>query len=461
MKLLCEELLTWRGEVARRTFLGWVLVLFAVKYNLDRLVLKAAFGRDWSLRSYFEQPLPWGEGLTPARNAEEFAALLIISLPFLWMGAVLCLKRLRSARLPLWLAVLLIVPLLKWFLFVALAIVPARREVRTDGVESKPMRWLPQSTLGSAVLAAGTSMVLAVVAIAGIVSGFERYGWALFVGVPFAMGFLCALILGSCRRRRLVESLMTALLAIGLTGVALLALAFEGAICLVMAAPIAAAMAVVGAVAGHAVQTARWEYRTPPPPPHLYCVPLLAISLMVGSEQFNSKAPPEFAVSTTVDVDAPPELVWRHVIAFPRLPEPKEAIFRFGIAYPTDATIHGQGVGAVRYCNFSTGPFVEPITVWDAPRLLKFSVTENPAPMQEMSPYGEIQPPHLHGFMVSNEGQFRLVPLPGGRTRLEGTTWYLHSLWPAPYWRLWSDGIIHTIHRRVLNHVKSLSEAES
>jgi hypothetical protein len=53
----------------------------------------------------------------------------------------------------------------------------------------------------------------------------------------------------------------------------------------------------------------------------------------------------------------------------------------------------------------------------------------------------------------------RLVPLEGGRTLLEATTWYHHHLWPADYWQLWSDHIIHTIHLRVLRHVKQLSEA--
>jgi len=33
-----------------------------------------------------------------------------------------------------------------------------------------------------------------------------------------------------------------------------------------------------------------------------------------------------------------------------------------------------------------------------------------------------------------------------------------HTMWPARYWQLWSDQIIHTIHRRVLLHVKHLSE---
>lgn len=79
--------------------------------------------------------------------------------------------------------------------------------------------------------------------------------------------------------------------------------------------------------------------------------------------------------------------------------------------------------------------------------------------MEEWSPYSHIHPPHLHGFLVSNGGQFLLTPLPNGGTRLEGATWYHHGLWPAAYWRLWSDPIIHQIHMRVLTHIRA--EAES
>jgi hypothetical protein len=137
-----------------------------------------------------------------------------------------------------------------------------------------------------------------------------------------------------------------------------------------------------------------------------------------------------------------------------------EVLFKLGIAYPIRAKIQGHGRGAVKNCIFSTGPFVEPIEVWDEPRLLKFSVTSNPAPLQEWTPYHEIHPPHLNGFLVSEQGQFQLTPLPGGRTLLEGTTWYHHTMWPVGYWQIWSDQIIHAIHRRVLIHVKALAEGD-
>ncbi len=78
--------------------------------------------------------------------------------------------------------------------------------------------------------------------------------------------------------------------------------------------------------------------------------------------------------------------------------------------------------------------------------------------MREVSPWGEVHPPHLDGFLRSRRGEFRLRPLEGGRTLLEGTTVYENRMWPAPYWGAWSDELIHTIHRRVLRHIAAQAE---
>lgn len=128
--------------------------------------------------------------------------------------------------------------------------------------------------------------------------------------------------------------------------------------------------------------------------------------------------------------------------AFPEIGSPPGGIFDYGIAYPIRATIEGTGVGAIRRCTFNTGDFVEPITAWEAPRRLAFDVVENPLPMKEWSFWGEIDTPHLHGFMVSERGQFRLTEQPDGTVLLEGTTWYHQNLWPNTYWGTVSDQII-------------------
>ena len=164
-------------------------------------------------------------------------------------------------------------------------------------------------------------------------------------------------------------------------------------------------------------------------------------------------------VRSSVEIAAPAEVVWKNVIAFPAIPEPDDLLFKTGIAYPQSARIEGEGVGAVRYCVFSTGAFVEPITAWEPGRRLGFDVRRSPAPMQEWSIYSRVTPPHLDGYLASRRGEFRLVALPGGRTRLEGSTWYELRIEPQGYWALFSDYLIHRIHQRVLAHIQHQAEA--
>jgi hypothetical protein len=234
----------------------------------------------------------------------------------------------------------------------------------------------------------------------------------------------------------------------------LLLFAFEGVVCLAMAFPIALVTALLGGWVGREI-----ALRAPAQPATAlltaWLVPLL------GMRGATHGPLPVFEVASSVVVDASPDLVWRHVVSFPDLPSPREPLFRSGVAYPIRAVITGRGVGAIRRCEFSTGAFVEPITTWDAPHRLAFDVDASPAPMVEWSPYRGVHPAHLDGYFRARRGEFRLVELPGGRTRLEGRTWYTIDIHPAPYWRLFADPIVHVIHRRVLEHVKRLSESDA
>jgi hypothetical protein len=223
----------------------------------------------------------------------------------------------------------------------------------------------------------------------------------------------------------------------------------EGAICIVMAAPLALPLGALGGWLAYQERSSKQSGS------HLTMLILLPVASLTWDA---TVPPPVFQVRSTIDIAAPPEQVWKYVVKFPELPEPREWFFRAGLAYPTRVRLEGSGPGATRYCDFSTGPFVEPIEVWDEPRLLRFRVTESPAPMREWSPYAQVQPNHLHGYFMSKEGQFQLTRLANGHTLLEGTSWYQHGLWPAEYWRWWSDAIIHRIHMRVLNHIRMLAE---
>jgi hypothetical protein len=149
--------------------------------------------------------------------------------------------------------------------------------------------------------------------------------------------------------------------------------------------------------------------------------------------------------------------VWRYVVTFPRIGPPTELVLRGGIAYPTGARIDGEGVGAIRYCDFSTGAFVEPVTHWEPGKRLTFDIIENPPTMREWSPYA-ISPPHIDGYFTARRGEFRLIELPGGRTRLEGSSWYELKIAPTTYWSPMANALVSQIHQRVLRHLNATAE---
>jgi hypothetical protein len=303
-------------------------------------------------------------------------------------------------------------------------------------------------------VAAGVIVCAITVAVAVAIVTIQVYGWGLFVLAPVLIGFASAWTYTRTGVRTLRECFSIALMTVLCIGLGLLAVRVEGIICLAMALPLALPLALLGALVAYKL------HRGVSPGPVNATLGVLLI-LTPGTGFIESALHREaqvFAVRSAIEIDAPPERVWTNVVSFSDLPAEREWLFHTGVAYPIRARIDGTGPGAIRECIFSTGPFIEPIEVWDAPLLLRFSVTHNPEPMQEWSPGAEIHPPHLNGYLVSKRGQFLLTRLPGGRTRLEGTTWYQHHMWPAAYWTMWSDYIIHRIHMRVLNHVKTLSE---
>ncbi|MDX2110030.1 MAG: hypothetical protein SFY80_07295 [Verrucomicrobiota bacterium] len=183
------------------------------------------------------------------------------------------------------------------------------------------------------------------------------------------------------------------------------------------------------------------------------------IPMFMGFESGRKAECTTRAVVSKVTITGSVENVWREVIAFLPIPEPEEYLFRLGIAYPTHAEIKGRGVGAVRYCHFSTGSFVEPITHWEEYKRLAFAVTAEPVPMTELSPYTGIHPPHLDWALRSERGEFLLTDLGNGTVELTGTTWFHTNLSPEPYWGWLSDEVIHRIHLRVLDHIKSTVES--
>lgn len=463
MRLKLDRFWSWSATIDPLAYVLIGLGAFAIKFAIDWSIAHFAFGLHWSPINYLVWPSSDAfDVLTLSSPFQRLSfTLLLTSLPFIWIGVILTWQRLRSAGLPYWLILFFFVPIANMMLFVALACAPPRPKPEqtllpvTAGVVGGIGRRLMLDTYWrSGAVALATTVPLAMLLVVLSTQLLGSYGLALFVGAPFAIGLFSAQIAGFSRPRTFLQCLLTGQLCLALVGIGIIAIAVEGAICVFMAAPFASLLTLLGTLLGHAIQSRPWMGQASK---HTLLALAVFVPLLMAAEAASPPVPAVRAVATEVIIQASPQQVWPHVIAFAPLPEPTEWFFRTGIAYPQRAEIDGHGPGATRRCIFSTGTFVEPIEVWDEPTLLRFKVTEQPPPMEELSPF-DVHPPHLDNYLCSQQGEFLLQQLSDGSTRLIGTTWYSNRMWPEWYWGLWSDYIIHRVHLRVLEHIERLAE---
>lgn len=579
-----SDLWRWDGTIGRLSYASWGSGLVAVKYGIDTYIANVIFHRPWSWMNYISPGQAIDVLAMTTQDQMFFATMLLASLPFIWIGIVLTMRRLRAVGMPVWLCKLFFIPVVNLMFFATLCILPNRNEknifdrdeedfvepssatfitasetpakglpgfipsadnlismkpIETVG-KGKPAEKLspsetanpaegpnpaenpnpaqkpsektgtllppstapafntasqapgpsagefldflhdkPSAVCGKVIhgerhlqvsqdnkWSEGSYAVLMTVPLAAFlayasITFFPAYGWSLFIGLPFAVGMASAYLYGRNHLRSLGASVIVASIAMTILGLTVFLWAWEGMICLFMAAPIAYTLAIMGALLGYNLQK---KQHLPVHARRVIMSMLIILPLTMAAEYADPGQFPTISVHTTCDIMAAPETVWKNIIAFPTLEEPKEWIFKTGIAYPVGATIKGSGVGAVRHCKFTTGNFIEPITVWNEPHLLRFGVRSQPEPMKEFSWVRDLQPAHLHGYLDVHKGEFKLIPLPAAdgqiNTRVVGTTWYQNRMWPGSYWRFYADNIMHAIHNRVLLHIKKLSETQ-
>lgn len=456
--------------VDRRAYLASGLGLATLKLAVDNAIVYAGTGHLWPPWAYLIPSVVLRDELSAhATPGWVHAGLAAAALPFLWIGLSMSVRRAVDAGWSPLAGFGFLVPGLNYLTIALLAAPPSRKvgeEIRTPVASAAPYRddkapdlvetnVAPTGVVLDGLLASmvGGFFGLGMVVLA--VSAFRSYGLALFFLAPCATGMLVALLFNRRGRRGLMPTLVLTLLTAAGVGTSLLLFAIEGLVCIAMAAPLALGASALTAGITYALVSGLPRRLTSPGA----SLVLLLVPGAIGAEAAIAE-PTLRQVVTSIEVDAPPAAVWPHVVGFSELDPPPEWFFRLGIAYPMRARLEGEGVGAVRHCEFSTGPFVEPITRWEPPHRLAFDVASQPPSMTELSPYRHLDAPHLEGYMQSRRGQFRLVPVDGGtRTRIEGTTWYTLAIYPEAYWVIPAELLLHAIHRRVLAHIKDLAEA--
>jgi hypothetical protein len=388
------------------------------------------------------------QGQWSGRVAWLVTAAFLYQVVAAWVLAALAIRRARDAAINEWWAAAALVPPLQSILIMIFSLLPSQAEHRS------PLRVTAESRARITVDAlkgacAGVGLTVLAVAMSTLVFGV--YGTGLFVVSPIMIGAVTAYIgnrrsdIGGKATWALVKS------AAALGGLALLALALEGLICIVVIAPLWLVASAIGGIIGRAI--ARATHR----PPGSASAALALVPLVYAFEAI-FPASVTFENHVSIDINAPSAAVWRSITAMGRIEEPPGPLFRLGLAHPLSGRLVGEGVGAERYGEFSTGTAVERITEWTPNHRLAFVVLNDVPTVRELSPYDHVHAPHVVGYFTTTVASFELQDRGGHMTTLTLRSTHVLRLEPALYWLPLVNWAVEANKARVLRHIRLLAE---
>src|SRR5271166_5597138 len=124
-----RALFGFQGRVNRATYALVGIFGVLIKHNLDRLTAAHMLHVPWGISSYFA-PIGMLSGKYPPSALQKNFLLVLglTSLPFIWLGILMTVRRLRDAGLPIRLVVLFFAPAINLLFFFTLCVLPSREE---------------------------------------------------------------------------------------------------------------------------------------------------------------------------------------------------------------------------------------------------------------------------------------------------------------------------------------------
>ena len=448
--------LSWiEGRTRPSTYCKWSLAWLLSQYLAAFLVLKM-FGGTLSLEQklvhVFIMPLRYlgqmGGAVLFTPTPWLVTAAFLLQVVTAWALAALAIRRARDAAINEWWAAAAILPPLQPLLVLILSLLPSRAGPSSPSPATSDAR--ARITV-EAFQGACAGVGLTILAVATSTLVFGVYGSGLFVVSPLIIGAVTAYIgnrrsdIGGRATWALVKS------AAVLAGLALLALALEGLICILVIAPLWLVISAIGGLIGRAI--ARATHR----PPRSTSAALVVIPLVYALEAI-FPASVTFENQVSIDIKAPPAAVWRSITAMGHIEEPPGLLFRLGLAHPLSGRLVGEGVGAERHGEFSTGIAVERITEWIPNHRLGFVVLNDVPTVRELSPYHHVHAPHVVGYFATTLASFELEDRGAHMTRLTLRSTHVLRLEPTLYWLPLVNWVVEENKARVLRHIRVLAE---
>ena len=219
MKL--QDLFTIQGRVSRVAYALTGIVLTLIKHNLDRVLAMQIHRQSWGLMNYMT-PLGMLNQPNPLSSEEKrfLVTMALVAVPFIWVGVVMTVKRLRDAGVTSRLVFLFFIPAVNIVFFLLLCLLPSRedREMAAKGGWGVLETCLPNSKWGSGILGTLAGAIFGTVLTLFSIKVLGGYGFTLFLAIPFFMGYFSAWLHGYRMPRTFDDCAFVALLSVALTG---------------------------------------------------------------------------------------------------------------------------------------------------------------------------------------------------------------------------------------------------
>jgi uncharacterized membrane protein YhaH (DUF805 family) len=155
LKKFLGFLFSWKGEIGRSAYAFTGLALFLLKWNLDRLFSFLVQSENYPTPFFYL--LPETDFTSTADPAEVILPIFGLALPFIYIGIVLTVKRLRSLGWPIYSSVLFFVPFINFLFFFLLSILPKSSPTAEINEDKKKKhgwldRFLPRGKVACAAL---------------------------------------------------------------------------------------------------------------------------------------------------------------------------------------------------------------------------------------------------------------------------------------------------------------------
>ena len=165
----------------------------AVKYVVDAALIYWTTGLVWTPVDYLLSLANISNSKAASFTLGLSMTLIIWTIPFVWLGVLLSVRRAKDAERPPWIVVAFFIPVVNYLLMALLAAWPPIRFVSTP-VPEQHLTELEQRAAARNGLIAGVSAGL-VASIGSVVLGalfIKTYGGVMFLLTPFVVGLVSA-----------------------------------------------------------------------------------------------------------------------------------------------------------------------------------------------------------------------------------------------------------------------------